>query len=232
MVFMTIVQLSLGGLLLPAGAAKLLGISGATTMVTRHGYPMWMARVVGALEVAGAIGLVAGWWQPLLAIAGSVLIVAVMLSAIHAHLVRSGEPLVRAIPALLVLTLAAATLIWNAPNLGALRSSGGGRASVDRLAETVQRNGVAPRVSFVPIGAQHRPRGGPRKDPCSSPRTGFAPTARYASMMGSSRDRMCKVRKHGISVSDLRKADRPRELMRLTPLIVARPGCVDRREKG
>ena len=117
MVFMMIMQMSIGGMLLLAGGTKVLGIPAATTTVTRHGYAKWVARVVGALEVAGGIGIVAGSWQPLLAIVGSVLIVAVMLGAIHAHLVRSGEPLVRALPAVLVLTLAAATLIGNASSL-------------------------------------------------------------------------------------------------------------------
>ena len=127
--FMTIVQLSLGGLLLLTGGTKLLGIPAATATVTRHGYPRWMARVVGALELAGAGAVVAGLWQPLLAVAGGGLIVAVMLGAIHAHLVRSGEPLVRALPAVLVLTLAAAMLIWNASSLGLPRSGGASRVA-------------------------------------------------------------------------------------------------------
>ncbi len=113
MLFISMLQWSLVVPLLFIGGSKLIGVGAATRTVTRHGYPAWFARVVGALEVIGAIGVAVGFWQPVLRTAGSVLIAAVMLGAIHAHLVRSGEPLARTIPAAMLLTLACAALIWD-----------------------------------------------------------------------------------------------------------------------
>ena len=176
MVFTTIVQLSLGGVLLLAGGRKLLGVPAATATVTRHGYPVWGARVVGVVELTGASAVVAGLWQPWLAIGGSLLIAAVMLGAIHAHLVRSGEPLVRALPALLILTLAAATLIWNAPGLDTLGSGSGGL-----MAALGGMDGQSTGALAAMQGRSTPTSGGPPEATCSSPRTEVAHVARSAS---------------------------------------------------
>ena len=111
MLFLTLLHASLALPMLLAGGAKLLGRAAATRYVTRHGYSARFARLVGTLELAGAAGIAAGVWHPALAAGGGAVIATLMLGALHAHLVRSHEPLPRAAPAATVLALACAVLI-------------------------------------------------------------------------------------------------------------------------
>lgn len=93
-----IVSVIVAGLFIQAGVANLRRTEMVTAAMERLGVSAGLQRVVGGLEVAGAVGLVGGiWFQPvgILAAGGLVLI---MVGAVIAH-VREGAPLAATMPA-------------------------------------------------------------------------------------------------------------------------------------
>ncbi|MFJ8148682.1 DoxX family protein [Streptomyces sp. NPDC096048] len=83
---------------LPLGAAKIAAAPVMRRAAAHLGATPGLYRVVGALETAGAAGLLAGLaWAPL-GVAAAAGLAALMVAAAVAHL-RHGDPPVRALPA-------------------------------------------------------------------------------------------------------------------------------------
>ncbi|RIX52067.1 DoxX family protein [Paenibacillus nanensis] len=70
-------------------------------------YPFWFMDVTAALELIGVIGILASFRYPGLLTYAAALIAALMLGAIHAHLVRAKHKLYMVVNAGLMLGLAA-----------------------------------------------------------------------------------------------------------------------------
>ncbi|MEM6628435.1 MAG: DoxX family protein [Bacteroidota bacterium] len=71
-----------------------------------YGLPEWFMKVIGALKLLLAIGLIAGIWFPELTQPAALGMAALMLGAVSMH-IKVGDPLKKSIPAfsLLVLSL-------------------------------------------------------------------------------------------------------------------------------
>jgi hypothetical protein len=88
----------LATLLVILGTAKLLALAPMRAAAAHVGLSVSTYRIIGALELSAAMGLVAGgWWQPsgLLSAAGVVML---MTGAVMAH-IRAGDGFHRAVPA-------------------------------------------------------------------------------------------------------------------------------------
>src|SRR5882672_8703360 len=93
------------GMFLLAGTLKLTGVQMEVELFTAVGIGQWFRYVTGSLEVLGAIGL----FVPALASFAALLLAAVMVGAILAHLfIAGGSPLAAVV--LLVITIAIAYL--------------------------------------------------------------------------------------------------------------------------
>jgi uncharacterized membrane protein YphA (DoxX/SURF4 family) len=94
---------------LGSGGLKLAGAKQSLQMrdQLRVGAQLW--RVVGALEVAGALGLAVGLFVPVLGIAAAVGLALLMVGGIGAH--ARAQDLRNAGPAALLLVLAVVTVI-------------------------------------------------------------------------------------------------------------------------
>lgn len=84
---------------LGAGAAKLFGSDAPRESFAHFGYPEWLALVVGACELAGALAL---WWRPL-ALLAALALSALMVGAVASHVLH--DPPLRAAPAAILLAL-------------------------------------------------------------------------------------------------------------------------------
>ncbi len=77
-----------------------------------YGLPEWFFYLVGFLKIGSAVALIAGIGFPALVLPASLLVAALMLGALAMH-VKVSDPLVRSVPAFLMLamssTLAAMT---------------------------------------------------------------------------------------------------------------------------
>ncbi len=78
-----------------------------------YGLPEWFFYLIGALKVGSALCLLAGLWYPQVVLPAAGLVVLLMLGALAMHM-RVKDPLVRSLPAFLMLlmsgTLVALTL--------------------------------------------------------------------------------------------------------------------------
>jgi uncharacterized membrane protein YphA (DoxX/SURF4 family) len=94
---------------LGSGGLKLVGAKQSLTMrdQLRVGAQLW--RVVGALEVAGAVGLAAGFVVPAIGIAAAAGLALLMIGGIGAH--ARAKDLRNAGPAALLAVLAVATVV-------------------------------------------------------------------------------------------------------------------------
>lgn len=72
-----------------------------------YGLPGFAFYLVGALKVGAAVVLIAGVWMALPVQAAAGLVAVLMLGAVAMH-VRVGDPLVKSLPAALMLALSAA----------------------------------------------------------------------------------------------------------------------------
>ena len=72
-----------------------------------YGLPGFAFYVVGALKVVAAVLLIAGVWMALPVRAAAGLVVALMIGAVAMHL-KVGDPLMKSLPAALMLALSAA----------------------------------------------------------------------------------------------------------------------------
>jgi len=75
-----------------------------------YGLPSWMFYVVGTLKIGAALALIAGTWVPGLVAPAAALIVVLMLGALAMH-VRVRDPLVKSLPALMMLVMAGGTVL-------------------------------------------------------------------------------------------------------------------------
>jgi hypothetical protein len=94
---------------LAAGGAKLAGLPPSLEVRDRLGIPASSWRVIGVLEIAGAVGAAVGLAVRPLGLAATGGLVLVGLGAIATH-VRAGDPTSEAAPAGIALLLAAAAL--------------------------------------------------------------------------------------------------------------------------
>jgi len=99
------------------GAAKLLAVPSMRARAAHVGFSVDAYRRIGALELAGAAGLVAAVALPGVGAAAGVGLLLLLLGAVTAHL-RAGDSIRGAAPALLLAVLVAVLLVLA---VGALR---------------------------------------------------------------------------------------------------------------
>lgn len=109
-------QLLVGAGFLGAGIPKLAGADQMVDEFARFRYPQWFRVTTGAVEVVGAIGMLAGLARPGLVPPAALLLGATMTGAIASH-ARAGDPRARITrPAgLLALVVAASMLRTQEP---------------------------------------------------------------------------------------------------------------------
>ncbi|MEU7513691.1 DoxX family protein [Streptomyces sp. NPDC042898] len=102
---MTTAQITLAALLtlvfLPLGAAKIAAVPLMRQAAARVGMSPGLYRLVGALEVAGAVGLVLGLASAPLGVTAAIGLALLMTGAAVVHL-RHGDPPARALPAVVL----------------------------------------------------------------------------------------------------------------------------------
>ncbi|MFH6782284.1 MULTISPECIES: DoxX family protein [Methylobacterium] len=87
---------------LVAAGMKLAAVPFEVEGFARFGYPLWFLYAVGAAQALGAVML----WVRGTAVYGALLIAAIMVGAVVSHL-RAGDAPAMALPALVLLALAA-----------------------------------------------------------------------------------------------------------------------------
>jgi DoxX-like family len=92
-----------------SGTAKLVGVKQLLTVRDRLGVPSRVWALIGLLEIAAAVGLVAGTWALPLGIAAAAGLVLLMIGALAAH-ARVHDPSKEMMPAVFTLLLAVASL--------------------------------------------------------------------------------------------------------------------------
>ena len=75
-----------------------------------YGLPGWFMNLVGLLKVAFAVCLIAGIWLPVLVDPVAIGLAVLMVGAIVMHL-KVQDPLIRSLPALVVLILSLAIVL-------------------------------------------------------------------------------------------------------------------------
>lgn len=98
------------------GTAKLLAVPSMRTRAAHVGFSVGAYRRIGALEVAGAIGLLAGSAAPLLRTLAAVGLLLLLVGAVATH-VRHHDGIKGAAPALLLATMVAVLLAGQAHGL-------------------------------------------------------------------------------------------------------------------
>ena len=68
-----------------AGAMKVLGHPHMRDEFDSFGYPYWLMRVAGTLELIATPVLIVGFWQPIYAALGASLLTAVMIGACYTN---------------------------------------------------------------------------------------------------------------------------------------------------
>ncbi|WP_369780109.1 DoxX family protein [Streptomyces sp. R33] len=108
---MTAAQITLAVILtllfLPLGAAKIAAVPFMRQAAAHLGMSPGLYRVVGTLEVSGALGLVLGLASTPLGMAAAIGLALLMTAAAVAHL-RHGDPPARALPAVVLALTAVA----------------------------------------------------------------------------------------------------------------------------
>lgn len=95
---------------LAAGGAKLAGAPAMRESATHLGFPFTTYRGIGALEVVGAIGLLAGFANEYIGIAAAIGLALLMIGAVGTH-VKAGDSVGKFAPAL-VLGVFAVTYVF------------------------------------------------------------------------------------------------------------------------
>ena len=83
-----ILEVVLGVFFLATGALKLFAHPHMVKEFRRFQYPLWLMRLAGALEVVAAPGLLLGYWLPLWALLGAVVLCGVMVGATYTNFVE------------------------------------------------------------------------------------------------------------------------------------------------
>ncbi|MFJ5221005.1 DoxX family protein [Streptomyces sp. NPDC088354] len=105
-IFVIVLAVLLGMSFVGGGVAKLAGVAVMKADAKRFGLSYGTFRGVGALEVCGGAGLLAGLALWPLAVAAAVGLVALMVGAVVCH-VRAGDPAAKTVPAAAVGALVA-----------------------------------------------------------------------------------------------------------------------------
>lgn len=105
-----ILQVILGLVFLGAGSSKLAGTQQMVGMFEHFKYPRWFMYFTGAVEVTGALGVLAGLFVPMLALLGGLLLAATMIGAIFTH-IRVKDPVSMMAPPAILLVLAIVVII-------------------------------------------------------------------------------------------------------------------------
>ncbi|MFF8193190.1 DoxX family protein [Streptomyces bobili] len=100
----------LAAIFLLLGSAKLAAVPAMRQAAAHVGMTTTHYRLLGALEVAAAAGLLLGLWITPLGAAASLGLILLMAGAVVVH-VRSGDPAARCLPAVVVGALACAHLV-------------------------------------------------------------------------------------------------------------------------
>ncbi len=101
------------------GGSKIAGAKHQIELFETVKLPQWLRVVTGYLQIAGAIGLIAGYWYPGIAGWAAMGIGAMMAAACLSHL-RVRHPIGKLVPALLNLLIAVAVVLlfadeWSHP---------------------------------------------------------------------------------------------------------------------
>ncbi|MDB5083212.1 MAG: hypothetical protein JWN30_98 [Bacilli bacterium] len=107
-----IIQIILGLLFLMAGVMK-FAAKQQVEAFQKYGYPQWFRIVTGVVEVIGAVGLIVGIWNPMLATLAGLWLGVTMLGALITH-IRLHDPVkVMITPiVLLILSVIVSLLNW------------------------------------------------------------------------------------------------------------------------
>lgn len=109
-----VLQVILGLGFLVFGASK-LGSKQMIDEFKRYGLPQWLRIVTGLLEIGGAVLIISGIWNDMLAAIAGILLVIIMAGAIVTHLrikdpaSKTGMPII-----LIALSLIVLIMNWNA----------------------------------------------------------------------------------------------------------------------
>jgi hypothetical protein len=102
--------LIVGVVFVVSGIAKVLAVPVMRAAAAHHGLTVAQYRIVGALELAGVVGLIAGFALPPLGIAAAIGLILLLLGAAAAHL-KERDPLPRVLFPLLVAGITAVYLV-------------------------------------------------------------------------------------------------------------------------
>lgn len=95
-----------------AGGSKLAGAKNFVEMFESLKLPQWFRLVTGLVQLAGAVGLVIGYWHLAVATWAGIWIGITMLVACLLHL-RIKHPFGQAMPSLIITLIAAALVLVN-----------------------------------------------------------------------------------------------------------------------
>lgn len=104
----TILSLCLAGIFLGTGIGKVIGYSEMVTDFARWGYPEWLVVVASALEITGALLILA----PRLATVGAALLAVSMSGAFVTHVINAQPGKAALTGALLLLVVLVAAFRW------------------------------------------------------------------------------------------------------------------------
>lgn len=108
-----VIQILLTGMFTFSAAIKWLQTDSMVRHWHQYRYPMWLMKVIAFLELAGAAGMMAGFWLPEIRAYAAALFIVLMLGAIHAPLVRARHKPFMAVNASLMLLLSAVLIVMN-----------------------------------------------------------------------------------------------------------------------
>lgn len=77
---------------------------------SEYGLPTWFFYLVGALKIGSAIALLVGLWVPSLVVPAAAVVVVLMLGALAMH-IKVKDPLMRSLPAFLMLVMSATVCV-------------------------------------------------------------------------------------------------------------------------
>ncbi|MFD1937345.1 DoxX family protein [Nonomuraea mangrovi] len=92
-----------------AGFPKLSGKDDMAAQLSRLGVSAGLMRVIGALEILGAVGLIAGLWIEVLGVAAATGLALLMAGAVASH-IKARDTAKHTLPSLVLLILSATAL--------------------------------------------------------------------------------------------------------------------------
>jgi putative oxidoreductase len=101
-----IVQVLLGLGFTINGSMKLIGRGPSPGHFVHFGYPRWFLTFTGGVELLVGLGMLLGFWLPVLVPLAALLLIATMIGALYTHRVRGKDPLSALLPPTVVLVLA------------------------------------------------------------------------------------------------------------------------------